>query len=197
MTKTDIGAPEFEYRFAVVFTYHLNTAERLRIEQVIGYLSQSSLKMPNGEGPSFTWMHDGAAVIVDLDTTKTYSDDISDGFSDFWEKFPLWISQGSKPYAKAARGKPAGFQLIPENKDFDHIEIDRVFSDMEYFEEGSGQEHLIKYVPEDEIVDRVNNYLNSPAITQTTSTLTPADTGKVITVTVPEGAKSLTLTFTF
>lgn len=110
--KTNPG--EFSYAFALTFNGILSPREKLYVEQIIGYLSRQAMKMPSGEVPGFDWLWNGQAVVVDLDTTKTYSDDISDGFDIFWEKLPEMLETGS-PIRTTNRAGPntKGTALIP------------------------------------------------------------------------------------
>jgi hypothetical protein len=180
--------PEFYSTFGLVFSRPLSPEEQMFTQQVIGYASASHLRIPSGEGPSFTWAGD-QGVIVSLDTTKTYSDDISFLFGDFWEKLGEYLKNGSKPYERASRGKPAGFQLIP-SIGFD-AEIVETIVDTDW-EEGSPSPI---YVAADEIEFDVMAsvaYLRGeeePSPTQVEDTQT-------ITLNVPKGAR-VTITLDF
>lgn len=124
------NTPEFTYNFALTFNRILNEKERLFVEQIIGYLSRQAMKMPSGEVPEFDWLWSGQGLVVDMDTTKTYSDDISDGFDVFWEKLPVMLAEGS-PIRVTNRAGPGtkGTRLIePIGLD---AEITNIFSDEE------------------------------------------------------------------
>lgn len=156
MPTTGLGdnMNEFDYNFTLTFSRPLSQKEMKFVEQVVGYASVSHLRIPTGEGPSFEWK--GTSVKVYLDTTKTYSDDISFHFPEFWNKLGGYLFNGSKPYEKAFRGKPAGFQLIP-SIGFD-AEIVSVLTDQE---------------------------------------TVPGQEQKVLNIEIPEGTKSVTITFNF
>lgn len=132
------NTPEFIYNFALTFNRALDADERLFTEQIIGYLSRQVMKMPSGETPDFDWLWNGQGVVVDLDTTKTYSDDISDGFDALWEKLPVMLAEGS-PIRTTNRAGPntKGTSLIP-SIGLD-VEITNIFSD----DEGEDLEVLV------------------------------------------------------
>jgi hypothetical protein len=102
---------EFDNAFALRFDRPLTPDEILYFQQVTGYAAKSKLMM--AEGPSFEWGSQYDSVVTYIDTTKTYSDDASFRFPEFWETLEDMLENGSKPYKRAYRGKPAGFQLIP------------------------------------------------------------------------------------
>jgi len=181
---------EFEYRFGLVFSEVLSPEHQMFVQQIIGYASVAHLRIPSGEGPSFTWLYD-QGLIVDLDTTKTYSDDISFLFGEFFEAIQEYLKHGTKPYAKATRGKPAGFQRVPSVGftanilQFISDEIDGGY----YSEEGVRAEletymRLCGFVVDGE--DLIDEDFTDTA-----------EVDRVITINVPEGAKKVTVTIEF
>ncbi len=171
--------PEFDSTFALVFSRPLTPEEQMFVQQVIGYASVSQLRIPSVEGPVFTWVGE-QGVIVSLDTTKTYSDDISFLFGDFWEKLVEYLKNGSKPYERASRGKPAGFQLIP-SIGFD-AEIVETIVDIDWEEDSPSPVYVTADEIESEVMAIIDRLQGKPSTT-------PAEDTHPITLNVPKGAR--------
>lgn len=181
------NTPEFSYGFALTFNRVLNVDERLFTEQIIGYLSRQVMKMPSGETPDFDWLWNGQAVVVYLDTTKTYSDDISDGFDALWEKLPVMLSEGSPIRTTNRAGlNTKGTRLIePIGLD---AEITNIFSDDEGEElevlvdialEASGAQ--IPFKPES---SNPNDVFGVPPAPQMRQIVINVPVGSTVTITV-------------
>lgn len=183
---------EFEYRFGLVFSEVLSPEHQMFVQQIIGYASVAHLRIPSGEGPSFTWLYD-QGLIVDLDTTKTYSDDISFLFDEFFESIESYLKNGTKPYAKATRGKPAGFQRVPSVGftstilQFVSDEIDGgYYSDAGLVNAVESYMRLCGFIMEGE--DLIDEDFDDKDT---------AEVDRVVTINVPEGAKKVTVTIEF
>lgn len=84
----------WDYRFSLQFTQTLTDAQKLFVEQCVGY---SASKNVRGETPSFTWISSqfDDFVTVCLDTTKSRRDDLGDVFSGFWVDVETYFFSGS------------------------------------------------------------------------------------------------------
>lgn len=182
---------EFEYRFYAVFSRPITEVEKEFIEDIVRYLSSSELRVCDGEVPTFDWCCNNHVVEVNLDTTKTSSDDTSLHFPNFWNRMTDFMDNGSKPYSQAYRGKPKGYQRIP-SIGFDSKTLIHIITDCIQVEDSP----VLLY--DDELDKSVSIYMTTTKYQLPLSSIPSEkepESDNIITIKVPEGAKEVTVTF--
>lgn len=187
-----------------------NSTAKNFIQQCVGYAAKAVLRSwEDLTDEDFTWGFFGQHtwVEVKLDSTKAsgYPD------MDFFEAIQDYLHNGSPAYKRAYRGKPKGFQLITPM--FYKVDIEYVITD-HVNDNGTQKDETARSVELNTYIGRLRT-LNTweKAVDKVVEELLAEETQnsakdvsvkipeqylpKTISIEVPEGAKSVTVTFNF